>query len=351
MEIALITIWHEKNFGAELQCYATVRALNELGHEVEVIDFRLSDQRKKAFRNYLKSFIELFSPESRNFKCFWKKNIPSSKHYSIFNLEKGDFPKKDLYLIGSDQVWNLNLTKDYWGKYFLDFLHSSHKRASYASSIGEDTWQWREMQDRAKKLLSKFNTISVREENARKILQDTFSIASKVVLDPTLLHNDYSEIVRTGKQKRTLIYYPLNENTELSDFAHNLAKELNLKFIDVNSRTWIGGKGRITWRRTTIEEWIQNIGEASLVITPSFHGLAFSLIYQRQFLIIQSSNSPKRSSRIIDLLTQLGLQNRYFDSIESARNSREWEIPIDYSVVMPKLEILRNDSWEYLRNL
>lgn len=351
MKIALMTIWHEKNFGAEMQCYATVRALTELGHEVEVIDFRLSDQRKKTLRNFIKKFIESFTPETMHFNRFWHRNIPFSKHYLTRRSLQKDYPKKDLYLLGSDQVWNLNLTKSSWETYFFDFLPLSQKRATYASSIGEDFWQWTDYMDKAKNLLSKFATISVREERAKTILQTNFSIESKVVLDPTLLHNDYSEIVKIGKQKRTLVYYPLNENPELSRFAKSLAKDLNLNFINSNLRTWLGGKGRITWNRPTIEEWIKNIAEATLVITPSFHGLAFSLIYKRQFIIVQNSTSPKRSSRIKDLLSQLGLQNRYFDSIDTARNSHIWETPIDYSLVIPKLEILRKDSWEYLKNL
>lgn len=350
MKIALMTIWREKNFGAEMQCYATVKALRQLGHEVEVIDFRLSDSAN-SFKSHIHSAIESLTPQHRSFEGFWRKYIPSTKHFRTKEQLISQLPPADIYLVGSDQVWNPTLTKDRWSTYFLDILPADARRVAYASSIGEEKWIWPAKKDAAGELLKRFAKIGVREETGRKILTQTFGIHSTVVLDPTLLHTDYSELAKPGNTTPTLCYYPLRDNTEMRLFTHRLAEKLQLRVIDANEKRWIFGRGRLCWRRTTIQEWLKSIGEASLVVTPSFHGLAFSLIYQRQFIVILSGGAASRSSRMLDLLAKLGLSHRCFTSVDEAEKSEIWNAPIDYSIVTPKLSALRQSSMEFLEQL
>ena len=102
MKIALMTIWHVKNYGAELQTYATVKTLQEMGHAVTVIDYRLFETPKRtSFAGRILDFVYSLSPENIKFECFWKKYIPSTKHYISYNELKNDVPDADLYLVGS----------------------------------------------------------------------------------------------------------------------------------------------------------------------------------------------------------------------------------------------------------
>ncbi len=344
-----MTIWREKNFGAEMQCYATVKALKMLGHEVQVVDYRLSDSDTLSLKHRILKYIISLSPESTHFESFWSQFIPSTKHYKSLEELLNDPPQAELYLIGSDQVWNPDITKEKWETYFLPFGSERIKRVAYASSFGEEKWIWDDKRDLVAGYLSKFKRISVRENAGKILLNDQFGINSNVVLDPTLLHTEYDEIVMHDSTKPNLAYYPLTQNEELSKYSKSLAQTLGLKWIDVNNRKKL--LNRITWERTTLRAWLKNIAEASLVITPSFHGLAFSLIYKRQFIIIQNAKGKNRSSRITGLLEPLGLMDRYFTSIDDVKASRVWETPIDYSIIDPKLDILRSKSWEYLKEV
>lgn len=121
MKIALLTIWHECNYGAELQAYATVKILQNLGHKVEMIDIRLSDCRKGNINQKIFNIVCGITPGYRKFINFWKKYIPVTRRYnSIDKLQKRP-PVADVYLVGSDQVWNPELTKEFSLLYFLNF--------------------------------------------------------------------------------------------------------------------------------------------------------------------------------------------------------------------------------------
>lgn len=343
-----MTIWHEKNFGAEMQCYATVRALRELGHEVKVIDFRLSDLEKMPLKTKIIQFVNSLSYETASFEEFWKKHIPTTCHYKNVQYLQKNPPVADIYLSGSDQVWNPDITKDKWSYYFLNFGKEETKRVSYASSFGVNRWNWEDKRHTAADLLKRFKCINVRELTGAKLLENEFNLSSSVVLDPTLLHNNYDEL--TGNiegDNRSVVYYPLIPNQDLEEFSKKIALQQGLNYINTNEREMLFG--RVTWRRTSIYQWIKNIAGAHIVITPSFHGLAFSLIYKRQFVIVQPHKASNRSSRITDLLSSLGLEDRYFDSIEDAWKSKVWERTIDYSDVTPKMQLLKDISWNNLK--
>ncbi len=346
MKIALLTIWHEKNYGAEMQAYATIKVLKELGHEVEMIDFRLSDRVKTPFKRKCLNLLYFFSQESQNFRKFWCQYFPVTRRYRTIKSIRQNPPKGDVYLVGSDQVWNPEITKDRAQIYFLDFGDRNIKRISYASSFGVTDW------DRMPSLLGlietnlrQFDAISCRESSGVNLLQSKFAISATNVLDPTLLFAKYPELIGEVKEKESLVFYPLSPFPELESFAKQMSQNIGLEYINTNLKKYL--LNRIIWRRPSVEEWIRNIASASLVVTPSFHGLAFSLIYHRQFIIV--AHDSNRSSRITNLLDQLGLQDRYFTSVEGAEASKIWQTPIDYSIVEPKLSSLRASSIDFLK--
>lgn len=348
MKIALMTIWREKNFGAEMQCYALVKALQLLGHKVEVIDYRLSDKPHKRLKHKIIDFLRKFSPETRSFQKFWKNYIPTTRHYKTDTDLQRNPPQADLYITGSDQVWNPDITKDKWTTYFLNFGSDSIRRISYASSFGEEKWEWEDKKKKASLLLRRYDIISSRENSGVELLKDEFHLSSTMVLDPTLLHSDYDELLpECSSESKSLVYYPLIPNPDLEKFAIHVAQQKGLNFINTNESNKLLGK--ITWKRTSIFNWINNFRNAEMVVTPSFHGLAFSLIFRKQFIIVQNAGGKTRSSRITDLLKALGLEDRYFSSIGDALDSRIWEKPIDYSIVGPKLNNLRKSSWDFLK--
>lgn len=345
MKIALLTIWHEKNYGAELQAYATMKILQELGHDVSMIDIRLTDMQKLSVKGYIAKGIMYFSPCYRKFNGFWEKYIPCTRRYKSLEELKADPPKTDVYIVGSDQVWNPDITKDFSTLFFLNFGHEHVKRISFASSFGVEEWKCGKINNEIASLLRRFSAISCREKSGVEILKKHFQIKATCVADPTIILGDYTNLTGLIQPRKSLVYYPLSNDCELENYAESLAKRLALKAINNKSSTTLFN--RIEWDRTSIEDWVKNIAEAEFVITRSFHGVVFSLLYQRQFAVLASRNG--RGVRLVDLLTQLGLSNRIYSNTDEMEKLEPWKDKIDYSIVSEKIDELRKQSFNFLK--
>lgn len=349
MKIALLTIWHSPNYGAEFQTYATVRKLREMGHKVQVIDFRLHEPLKPvSLKGQFSGFLHDCSPSQQHFIRFWKRFIPSTEHYLTPEELRRNPPMADLYLVGSDQVWNPQITGERATTYFLDFVPEGKMMASYASSFGTDQWMGDDVLTKTvSQQLMKFKSIGCREAQGCDIVRETFSLEATHVVDPTLLHTGYPEL--TGKiiPCRSLVYYQLSENTALKEFAKRKASEMGLEYVDVNYQTQL--TPTFTWYRRSIQQWIKTIAESQFVITHSFHGLVLCLLYHRPFAIIY--NSGNRGSRLVSLLRMVGLEDRLFTSISNAEMSDVWCRAIDFDKVDGILFAERNKSVEYLKRI
>lgn len=344
MKIALLTIWHEKNYGAELQAYATIKILQQLGYDVEMIDIRLSDLHRSNLKGKIGNYISKFGPSQRKFEKFWKTYIPVSQRYRSLGDLQNDPPVADVYMVGSDQVWNPDIVKDFTNVYFLDFGSDKIKRVSFASSFGVSTWKRQEMIENVRTLLRRFAYISCREDRGVKILKDVFDITAEHVLDPTILLGDFHNLTDYTAEKNTLVYYPLFTQYNLEKYVKKLGDELGLSVINANWSKNI--LGTIIWNRNSLEGWIKDIAEAKFVITPSFHGVAMSIVHHRNFAVLVAQKD--RATRIFSLLSQLGLQDRVFYSIEELDSAKPWNQTIDYTEIDEKLKELRKNSIAYL---
>lgn len=345
MKIALLTLWHVENYGAELQTYATVKALKQLGFEVEVIDFRLSDIEQKSLLGRIASCVRTFSPLRYKFNRFWKKYIPSSRRYRTDGNLMQNPPSADIYMTGSDQVWNPDITKERAKNFFLNFGSPDIKRISYASSFGVTEWKHADIYEDIKSLLKNFDYVTCREESGVKLLKEQFGIDAVNVVDPTLLFASYPEFVEPVSTNNCLVFYPLSEDTELEQLSKSVSGILGLKLINNNKISKI--LGRIEWNRNSIEEWVKNIAESEFVLTRSFHGLIFSLLYNRQFALLKVRNG--RNSRVENLLEKIGLEDRMYETAEAMLNDAPWKRKIDYSIVNPRISDLRKESWNTLK--
>lgn len=348
-KILLMTIWHVKNFGAELQTYATVKTLQEMGHEVRVIDYRLFYKPKhSSLIGYFIDFAHYIAPENLKFINFWNKYIPKTKHYKCYHDLKKEIPNADLYLVGSDQVWNPKITKEKVLTYFLDFIQEEKQMASYASSFGVDDWQASEdLTQKVQKRLSLFKSVSCREKQGVEILRKHFNITATHVLDPSLLRENYKELTGNVKIKPILTYYQLSDSPRLMHFAQQMAIKLGLQFKNINKKQFLTPS--FIWNRCSLQQWIRAIAESSFVITHSFHGLAMCLIYHRPFIVVYENGD--RISRITNLLDIVGLRDRLFTSIREAEESNIGLINIDWSKVDSSLQKQRTISLDYLHRI
>ncbi len=256
-------------------------------------------------------------------------------------------PHADVYIVGSDQVWNPDITKELWPIYFLDFVPAGAKRVSFSSSLGVEDWCHDECTEVIKKALNKFSCITCREESGINILKNVFGVSGEWVLDTTLLFDGYPEFAPKIRQKKALVYYPLSDDPELEEFCKAKAPKLGLTPVNANHKCVLLKK--ILWDRTSVEQWVQSIASAEFVITRSFHGLVFCLIYKKQFAILRSRNG--RGTRVENLLEKLQLNKRLFKDTQQIDMAEPWKTPIDYSIVTPLLEKYREDSWNILKNM
>ena len=345
MKIALLTIWREKNYGAELQAYATIKVLQQLGHDVEMIDIRLSDCAHFNWKGRIGRFFSQLGPSHKKFCKFWKEHIPTTKRYKTLKEIQTNPPSADIYLVGSDQVWNPKLTKEFTTLYFLNFGNNNVKRISYASSFGMDKWNYPNLKEDIKCLLDKFYHVTCREDSGVKILKEEFDVIADQVLDPTLLLENYCELIGKITERNTLVYYPLTVDPELEAYSLKLAKELNLQPVNNKHSTTLLGFAE--WDRVSIAEWVKNIAEAKFVITRSFHGMVFSILYKRQFAVLAGSHG--RSTRLTSLLKMLGIEDRFYGSIDELNKAKPWTKEIDYTLVYPKLLKIREESMHTLK--
>lgn len=341
MKVALLTIYNVINYGAELQAYATCRVLEKLGCDVELIDLRLNYSKAPLLSRIL------YWKQNHSFKMFRRFAFPKKTcRYQSLEALKQNPPIADLYLVGSDQVWNTDITREIASAFFLDFGADSIKRASYASSFGSEEWKGKpEITRIALKRLKEFVGVSVREQSGLEILKNKFGIESVLVLDPTMLFDGYSALAGEVKQKNEIVCYKFIQNDDFFSVGRYISSKLQspIRILNSNNRVHRGYKYNYP---SGVKEWVKSIAESSFVLTDSFHGLAFSIIYRKQFIVFVAN--PNRIGRLQNLLEMLGLEDRLYYSYDDIYANDNWKKTIDYAMVETKLNELRKKSWNFL---
>lgn len=342
MKIALLTIWQTSNYGAELQAYATIKALKLLGHAPKIIDLRL-----KSPKFALRSLLQI--PKLFKFWLFRKRHIrPKTRRYRDGDDLAKTPPLADVFLVGSDQVWNPEITRDIAPAFFLPFVAADTTRVSYASSFGVDSWSANATLDAlARKEFAKFNYLSTRELTGQNILDQEFNMKSECVLDPTLLFDDYTEITGKIQPKNEIICYKFKLENEFYELGRTVSQELKRPIRLLNSSRKIRGFEHNF--QPGIKQWLTHFAAASFVITDSFHGVAFSIVFRRNFIVLVANE--KRITRVQNLLIQLGLEDRLFLNYDQIYRSKPWMQKIDYSKIEAKLALLRSISWGFLSKI
>lgn len=351
MKIGVLTYHKELSQGATFQAYATYRALKELGCEVEVID--LAHIMKSPRPRWQVMLIDLYLSLSyfRQEQFRRKYYPPFSKRYKNIEELRKNPPLIDAACVGSDQTWNFKIaTEDNMPAFFLDFGPENMPRFSYASSFGFSKWQidnFNETQ-RIGRLLSNYIGLSVREVTGQRILKEQFNLDATLVCDPTILHANYDEFTQCLKQRNEVVCYSLAVSSQHKIQA---IKDIS-NYVGAPIR-WMGKPFVVKGTKYTyfpdVYRWFRIIASSKYVLTDSFHGTVASLLCHKPFAVLYKENGL--SSRIVDLLTVVGLQDRIFFSYEEFSKSDSWKTPIDYEAVDKKLSEYREKSWQYLRGV
>lgn len=358
MKIGILTFHCAHNYGAVLQCYALQETLKQMGHDVEVIDYRPEYLLAPYRRFDVHRFISR-NPLKMAKKCVTEIVLANKRiiRYDSFNrfitkelrlsekTEGKSIPQKyDVYVMGSDQIWNPKITNGFDPVYFGDFgfPKDNKKYVAYAASMGATS-----LEDDAKafymKALKSFDSVSVREIQLAALLQPLTDKKVEIVLDPTLLvdRNLWSGITKTPriKEKYVLVYQVRYDSNTLR-IAYDIAKEIGAVVVEItaffNPRL---KKNRL--QCASPEEFIGWIRNASCVVTTSFHGTAFSVIFNKPFYCIALGDNG--DSRSASLLKNIGLEDRMINKNDSPGFSG-----INYDHPNAKLSLLKEKSKEYL---
>ena len=341
MKIALITYHRALNYGAVLQTYATCEILKQMGHDVQLIDIRMHQ-----YHSFYRRLISYVNDNIKRYKFyrFRKLYYPqlTRKYRSIEQLRK-DPPLADLYMVGSDQVFNTKISGKLAAAFFLDFGPKKIRRIAFSSSFGEEAWYPISTlsKDYVKELFNNFECVTIREESGCRICKEYFGVDAYQTLDPTLLLYDFSRFVKSNVVNSTIVSYCFGYDGLLDKKIKNIAKNENLKVRHLYKSL------RYTLpffqSHASVEQWVTSISCAKYVVTDSFHGLVFCLLNHKQFVALLNDNL--RTTRIVNILSLVGLKSRllpFNSSISDIVSVLHDEI--DYVVVDKRIEDLRNES-------
>lgn len=363
-KIGILTFSYSSNGGSVMQAYALQKTISSIdGYEASIINYTKNHYCKPIIgynvftkplstwtpKNIIMWIMQIFAHPikmSKYIKFFEKYYNGFSEHfYSREDL----VALNDLYdkfVVGSDQVWN-------WGSpqvdetFFLDFVKDNSKKISYAASFGQKNVP-EEKREYVKKLISEFSAISVREPNGVDIVSELTSREATWVLDPSLLleKQEYQKLSDPPKKKGYVYLYLRQKSKRLEEFAEKLARAKGLTVVKVHTNWLCTNSGKRLFP-VSPHRWLGYIENADYVVTNSFHGICFSIIFEKEFYIdFLEKNTTATNSRLEGMLKQFNLSKRCINDIEDINSLSK----IDYVNVNEHKKQRKEESLDYLRN-
>lgn len=299
---------------------------------------------------FFKSYHEWAYDEINRFMAAYIKKTP--RLYTDEQVHE-EFKKNkfDAVVVGSDQCWRPIYSPNIY-THFLDFLqHDKNiKKISYAASLGTDVWEFTsEQTERCKQLVKKFDYVTVREKSAVLLFKEKFNIDAKLVLDPTLLlrKDDYEELIKGNSQSYSdgIYTYILDEESWKNEIVEALKRKLNLRQYSYQHVSKDPGKVKIP----SIENWISGFKNAAFVITDSYHGTLFSIIFGKPFVSLVNIN--RGASRFESILNELDLNSRLVREFDDDQLDAILSTELSSEVLNKKIETLRKHSLIELENV
>lgn len=341
--VGILTQPLQSNYGGILQAWALQKFLAKQGYHAITIDiahFKQKSFAKKGIHT-IKTFIQRnLLHKKRNYNYF-SKMAPlvdnSFKEFCANNMTLTDriTSKEELYkyiqsssldalIVGSDQVWRPRYSP-YLPIYFFENVPSHIKKIAYAASFGVDTWEYTpEETKRYAALAQNIDAISVREDSAVELCEKHLACSAQHVVDPTLLipKEAYTALIedKNKKANRTCFSYILDENKDKEHIIEEVCRTKGLQRASLTTQVEESPYGKI-YQKPTISCWLAHFHQADFIVTDSFHGCVFSIIFNKPFYPILN---PKRgNSRFYSLFKLFGLEDRL--SIENIDEPIDWE--------------------------
>lgn len=365
MKICTITCHDVYNHGASLQSYALMKYLKDCGHDVRIIDYKppyLSNHYKllkvsnpKWDQNYVQRtiYLTLKFPgrflglkRKRNFDKFTSKYLSLTENRYASNDElKKNPPSADAYFCGSDQIWNTLTSNGKDPAFFLDFVPEEKIKASYAASFATDSIN-DEIKPIVKERVNKLSGVGVREKSGVKILENLQVTSAVNVVDPVFLleKEDWDYIAKREFEEDYVLIYDFDNSELIKKLALSIKNIKGYKIYSINP----GNHKYVdkSFRYGGPEFFVSLIKNAKYVISNSFHAAVFSIIYEKDFLIINRKESI--NTRMRDLLDDINLNDRLIDaSYDNVVIDREIDYKLPKKILKKKIEF----SKQYIDNV
>lgn len=342
----ILTFHHANNYGAVLQAYGLLKAIKALGHEVQVIDYRPLAARQ-YYEGPLPRRPRQFFRElrfRRRFDAFRRQHLNLTRTYLTREDLERTPPELDHIVCGSDQVWNVSATsyRGYDPAFFLGFLEGDEpRRISYAATFGGT--EMSDFGDNKAAIcshLSSFHHLSVRDRKSRSMLHELIQRDAEHVLDPCFL-TDYRSITPPRLIKSPyLLAYCFRSTPASNDTVQRVSRKLGIPIISI--KAYFDGA---TLVHPGPLQWLSLMQHAQFVCTDSFHGTCFSIINQKEFMVLPFEGNM---SRMEDILETVGLSSRIVRNtgdIDNLLGER-----IDFDGVSHRVHEMRNRSLQFLRD-
>lgn len=379
--VGILTLYYKnRNYGGLLQAYALRKVISDFGYECEQISYQLSKTPLKrkienainygGFRNFIitifiesgckrllqKIFANKISKKclkrEKAFNDFIKKIPHSEKIYTCKNIEEISH-NYDIYVVGSDQIWNVGIDLE---TFLLDFVKSNKTKISYAASSGGITYKGNQKIVIQKKLLE-FDAISVRENGLKQQLEKLGIKNIKNTIDPVFLlsRREWKEILIPSKIKeKYIVCYFLGTNQKQRKIAERVAQQMKCKLVvfpyilNNSFRFCDMNFGDIRDYKAGPLEFIGLIENSQAVITDSFHALAFSVVFEKQFCIFPrciGNRVSKSNNRMLDFLKKIDTEKCFVNTEEEVNIALNTKL--DYMKIAEKLEkwIKESKNW------
>ena len=366
MRIGVLTLPLHTNYGGILQAYALHRVLQDMGHDVVLLDSYPQCPTLKPFplqqMFYLKRLLMKVVAPHKAIPLFYEKEAMAryqkKEHIRQFyrqhvrhvpfgegaTLNSNDF---DALIVGSDQVWRPIYDSKNILERYLSFAKdwTQVKRIAYASSFGTDAWEYTEEQtSECRRLAQIFDAVSVREESAVTLCKEHLGVNASWVLDPTLLVDTRHYMEHIAKADADYpspmcFGYILDSSDEKEAIFNHIATTQGLQmssFQNVDDSD--------NGAAPSVESWLKSFHDAEFVFTDSFHGCVFSIIFNKPFVVYGNVN--RGMARFHSLLSMFGLENRLVVTPDDAANVACQ--PVDWDSVNNRLSELRIQSLEFL---
>jgi hypothetical protein len=300
--VGILTFHHAANYGAVWQCLSLSQAVQSIGHDVEVIDFRHPIAEKVYRSHLLRSRHAPFNllKAWRLARDLRQRTILSTTCRTPEDL-RNIASRYDAIIVGSDEVWNIEGIRGWTPAYFLDFVPEDIRKISYAASTGHRINPDPHRED-MERLLSHFHAISVRDSTSSLVMESLVDSTPLIAADPTLLAG---EIPNPKRGSHITVYGGLSQPAK--KWLRNVAHKQRLHVVSIGFSNRVGGKIRIA---AGLDEWLETIGSAQAVVTTTFHGVLACIVHRRPFWVLPRAD---KATKVKDFLSEFDLQHRALD--------------------------------------